>query len=111
VNDHTGSINDTCSDTEGDDGFNGIRGRFFALEDDLDYDSDLDSMDGSDREGMALDADEEVKTKNDAALLTFSAVLQQAQQTVVAAEKKNGVRGKDPSVMPGTQTALFEDMP
>ena len=87
MNDDTGSINDACSDKEGDDGLNGIKGRFFILEDDL-SDSDLDSVDGSDLEDMDMDDDEEVEIKNDAALLTFSAVLQQAQQTAVAAEKK-----------------------
>jgi endo-beta-N-acetylglucosaminidase D len=29
---------------EGDEGLNGIKGRFFALEDDVDSDSDLDSV-------------------------------------------------------------------
>ena len=73
MNDDTGSISNTCSDTEGDGGLNGIRGRFFALED------DLDSVSGSDLEGMDLDDDKEVEIKNDIALLTCSAV---------AAEKK-----------------------
>ena len=49
MNDDTGSINDACSDKEGDDGLNGIKGRFFILEDDL-SDSDLDFVDGSDLE-------------------------------------------------------------
>ena len=76
VNDDTGSVNDACSDKEGDDGLNRIKGRFFALEDDLDSNSDLNSVDGSDLEDMDMDDDEEAKIKNDAALLTFSAVLQ-----------------------------------
>jgi hypothetical protein len=96
ANNDTGSVNDACSDTEGDNGLNGIKGRFFALEDDLNSDSDLDSVDGSDLEDMDLDDDEEVEIKNDAALLTFSAVLQQAQQTAVAAEKKKWGQRKRP---------------
>lgn len=96
VNDDTGSVNDACSDKEGDDGLNRIKGRFFALEDDLDSDSDLDSVDGSDLEDMDMDDDEEAEIKNDAALLTFSAVLQQAQQTAVAAEKKKWGQRKRP---------------
>jgi hypothetical protein len=73
------STTHACIYTEGDDGVNGIRGRFFVLEDDLDFDSDLDSVNGSDLEGMDLNDDEEIKIKNYLALLTFSAVLQQAQ--------------------------------
>ena len=48
----------------------------------------MDSVDGSDLEDTDMDDDEEVKIKNDAALLTFSAVLQQTQQTPVASKKK-----------------------
>ena len=88
MNDDTGSVNDACSDKEGDDGLDGIKGRFFALQNDLDSNSDLDSVDGSDLEDTDMDDEEEVKIKNNAALLTFSAVLQQAQQTPVAAKKK-----------------------
>jgi len=63
VIDDTCSVNDTCSDTEGGDGLNGMKGGFFALEDDLDSNSDLDSVNGSELEGMDLDVDEEVKIK------------------------------------------------
>ncbi|KIM78559.1 hypothetical protein PILCRDRAFT_90531 [Piloderma croceum F 1598] len=102
VNDDTGSINDTCSDTEGDDGLNGIRGGFFALED------DLDSVNGSNLEGMDLDDDEEVKIKNDAALLTFSTVPQQAQQTAVAAEKKKWGQRKRPKCYAGNSNRTLQ---
>ena len=108
VNDGTGSVNDTSSDTEGDDELNGIRGRFFTCEDDLDSDSDLDSVNGSDLEGMDLDDDEEVEIKNDAALLTFSAVLQEAQQTAVAAEKRKWGQRKRPKYYAGNSNRTLQ---
>ena len=106
MNDDTGSVNDACSDKEGDDGLNGIKGRFFVLEDDL-SNSDLDSVDGSDLEDMDMDDDEEVEIKNDAALLTFSAVLQQAQQTAVAAEKKKWGQRKRPKYYAGNSNCTL----
>lgn len=91
VNDDTDSdfdIDDTHSDVE-DEELNGIRGQFFALEDDVHSDSDLDSVSGdSDLEDRDLDEDEEAEIQNDAALLTFAAVLQQAQETAAIAENK-----------------------
>ena len=114
VNDDTDSdvdVDDACSDTD-DEELNGIRGRFFALKDCVDLDSDLDSVSGdSDLEDRDLDEDEEAEIKNDAALLTFSAVLQQAQDTAAAAERKNMVRGKDRNAMQKTQAALFDNAP
>ena len=50
----------------------------------------------TDLEDMDMDDDEEAEIKNDAALLTISAVLQQAQQTAVAAEKKKWGQRKRP---------------
>ena len=83
------------------------RGRFFACEDDLDSDSDLDSVTGSDLEGMDLDDDEEVEIKNDAALFTFSAVLQEAQQTAVAAEKRKWGQRKRPKCYAGNSNCTL----
>lgn len=62
---------------------------FFFIEDYLDSGSepDMDSMSDSDLEERELGDDEEAEINDDVALLTFSLVLQRAQEIAVEAEK------------------------
>jgi hypothetical protein len=110
VNDDTDSnfdIDDTHLDVE-DEELNGIRGQFFALEDDVHSDSDLDSVSGdSDLEDRDLDEDEEAEIQNDAALLTFAAMLQQAQETAATAENKKYGGRKRPKRYAGNSSCTL----
>ena len=86
-------------DSDGDDAKylpkssrNGIgeeQGTFFFVEDfsDLGSEPDMDSMSDSDLEERELDDDEETEINDDIALLTFSLVLQRAQEITVEVEK------------------------
>ena len=65
------------------------QGTFFFVKDYLDSGSepDMDSMSDSELEERELGDDEEAEINDDIALLTFSLVLQRAQEIAVEAEK------------------------
>jgi len=104
----SGPVNDdTHSDVE-DEELNRIWGRFFALKDDVHLDSDLDSVSGdSDLEDRDLGEDEEAEIQNDAALLTFAAMLQQAQETAATAENKKYGGRKRPKRYAGNSSCTL----
>jgi hypothetical protein len=85
---------EAANETDGNNKFEGTPGIFFALEDDFDSDSDLDSVSDSDFEEMSLNDDDEAEIRDDAALLTFSAVLQSAQEVAAAVEQKKNDKRK-----------------
>ena len=64
------------------------QGSFFFVEDYSDSDSDLDSVSDLDLEERDLDEDKENEIIDDVALLTFTNVLQRAQEITVEEENK-----------------------